>query len=88
MSEASSPVGATRSSCAALPPRKGDFSSKVTLTPRVARSLAALIPAIPPPITTACLFASTRMGSSGCNCFALAEAAATSRAALSVALSP
>jgi hypothetical protein len=69
------------------PPRKGDFSIKVTLRPEEARSRALLRPLTPPPMTTARCSASTRIGSNGSSSLALPTAAATNLAALDVALS-
>ena len=54
--------------------------------PARARSLAARRPATPAPTTTARDVVSTRIGSSGRNCDALATAAATRDAAFSVAV--
>jgi len=82
------PVGARRSSCATCPPTNGLFSTRITGRPLSASSRAALRPATPPPITTACLCTATRMDSRGSSIPALAAAAATNRVALPVASSP
>ena len=44
-------VGKVLSSCAILPPMLGDFSTRYTLKPLLARSNEACMPDIPPPIT-------------------------------------
>ena len=69
---------------ASLPPKATPLSSKVVLSPRLARSRATFIPANPPPTTKTSLFTGTSFFTKGFRNRALSTAMAVSSRAFSV----
>ena len=83
--EAQSSVGNVLSSMAIFPPTVGFFSTKSTGKPASAMSSAAVMPAIPPPITRARFVIGVSPGVSGVSNIDLAMAAFPKATAFSVA---
>ena len=82
---AQSSVGKNRPARAAKPPRNGVFSIKCTSNPKSVKSIAACMPAMPPPIIKADLSAGNSSFSRGSRSLARSMAAWSMALAFSVA---